>query len=132
MSNKRALGWFLFGLGGQLQIVASLSITELFVFVAAPFLFFNERVHMKRNGIMPFFSLSLALVFGCVVACIANHTAPNYALRGMAVCCLMPCAIVVTHWMLRKDLSELKWSFVSGASRSECFREYHPQTPGGL
>lgn len=115
MRNKRAFGWFLFGLGGQLQIIASLSFTELFVFVAAPLLFTRERFYMKRNGIMPFFYLSLALVVGGVVACVANRTAPMFVLRGMAVCCLMPCSIIVTHWMFRKDMSGLKWSFVGGA-----------------
>lgn len=113
--NKRSLGWFLFGLGGQLQIVASLSFTEAFVLASAPFLFLEERIYMKRNGVMPFFILSIAMVFGCVVSSIVNHTAPAYVLRGMAVCCLMPCSIVVTHWMLRKDMSGLKWSFVGGA-----------------
>lgn len=113
--NKRSLGWFLFGLGGQLQIVASLSFTELFVLVAAPLLFPQERVHMQRNGVMPFFYLSLALIGGCVVACLANHTAPIYALRGMAVCCILSCSIVVSHWMLRKDMTGLKWDFLGGA-----------------
>lgn len=115
MQNKRALGWFLFGLGGQLQIVASLSFTELFVFIAAPFLFSSERKYMKRNGVMPFFYLSLALVGGCITACLVNHTQMSFVLRGMAVCCLMPCSIVVTHWMLRNDLDGLKWSFLGGA-----------------
>lgn len=115
MKKRRALGWFWFGLGGDLQLVASLSITELFIFVAAPLLFFKEQSYMKRNGIMPFFYLSLALVLGCVIACLENHTPGEFALRGMAVCCLMPCAIIVTHWMLRNDMSGLKWFFVGGA-----------------
>ena len=115
MRNKRAFGWFLFGLGGQLQLVASLSFTELFVLIAAPLLFPQERVHMQRNGVMPFFYLSLALIGGCVVACVANHTAPAYALRGLAVCCILSCSIVVSHWMLRKDMTGLKWDFLGSA-----------------
>lgn len=115
MKNKRAFGWFLFGLGGQLQIVASLSFSELFVFVIAPFLFVKEQFFMKRDGVMPFFYLSLALVFGCIVACIANHTAPVFVLRGLAVCCLMPCSIIVSHWMFRKNMSGVKWYFLGGA-----------------
>ncbi len=115
MRNKRSLGWFLFGLGGQLQIVASLSFTELFVLIAAPLLFLQERVHMQRNGVIPFFCLSLALIGGCVVACVANHTAPIYALRGIAVCCILSCSIVVSHWMLRKDMTGLKWVFLGEA-----------------
>ena len=113
--KKRSLGWFLFGLGGQLQIAASLSFTELFVLMAAPLLYLQERVYMKRNGVMPFFYLSLALIAGCVVACLANHTAPTYSLRGMAVCCLLSCSIIVSHWMLRKDMTGLKWYFLGVA-----------------
>lgn len=113
--KNRSLLWFLFGLGGQLQIIASLSFTELFVFVTAPFLFSREYGYMKRNGVMPFFYVSLALVLGCIIACISNKTEPIFALRGLAVCCLMPCSIVVMHWMLRNNMHGLKWSFVGGA-----------------
>lgn len=113
--KKRSLGWFLFGLGGQLQIVASLSFTELFVLFAAPLLLSKELPFMRRNGIMPFFYLSLALILGCVVACLANHTQLAYCIRGMAVCCLLSCSIVVSHWMLRKDMTGLKWDFLGGA-----------------
>lgn len=64
---------------------------------------------------MPFWWLSMAVVANCVVAIIANHTPFQYALRGMAVVCLLPCAIVVTHWMLRKDMNGFKWMMVGGA-----------------
>lgn len=117
MKNKNTL-WLFLGIGSQLQIVGSLSFSELFIFVVAPFLFFNERSHLKRNGIMPFFYLSLALVLGCVVACVANHTALPYVIRGLAVCILMPCAIIVTHRMLRTGMSGLKWYFVGVAISS--------------
>lgn len=115
MRKKHILIWFLFGLGTQLQLVASLSIAELFVFLAAPILVFKEWPYMRRNGIAAFFWISMALVLGCVVACWANHTPPGSVLRGMAVCCLMPCTIVVGHWLLRSDMNGFKWMFVGGA-----------------
>lgn len=118
MNKKHTLAWFLFGLGSQLQIVASLSFTELFVFIAAPFLFFSESVHMKRNGMMAFFGLSILVVLGCVVACIANDTHSIFVLRGMAVTCLLPCTIIVGHWMLRRDLGGFKWMIVGSAISS--------------
>jgi hypothetical protein len=62
MNQKKTLAWFLFGLGSQLQIIASLSFTELFVFVAAPFIFLKKKDYMKRNGIMPFFLLSMLVL----------------------------------------------------------------------
>lgn len=118
MAKKHTLAWFLFGLGSQLQIIASLSFTELFVFIAAPFIFLREKDYMRRNGIMPFFWMSLLVVVGCVVACIANHSAPLFVLRGMAVVCLLPCAIIVGHWMFRRDMGGFKWFLIGTAISS--------------
>lgn len=115
MYKKHTLAWFLFGLGTQLQIIASLSFTELFVFIAAPFIFLREKDYMRRNGIMPFFWMSLLVVVGCVVACIANYTEPVFVLRGMAVTCLLPCTVVVGHWMLRRDMGGFKWMLIGTA-----------------
>ena len=118
MNKKHTLAWFLFGLGSQLQIIASLSFTELFVFAAAPFIFFNEKDYMRRNGMMTFFWLSILVVVNCMIACIVNHSAPIYVLRGMAVTCLLPCVIVVGHWMLRRDMGGFKWMLIGTAISS--------------
>lgn len=115
MTSKRTFSWFLLGVGSQLQIIASLSFTELFVFIAAPFIFLREKDYMRRNGIMPFFWLSMLVVVGCVIACIANHTEPMYVIRGMAVTCLLPCTVVVGHWMLRRDMGGFKWMLIGVA-----------------
>ena len=115
MKSRSSFGWFLFGLGLQLQIIASLSFTELFVFAAAPVLYFKELPYLKRNGIMPFFWLSLAVFLGCVVSCVANHTEFIFVLRGLAVTSLLPCSVVVGHWMLRKDMNGFKWMLIGGA-----------------
>ena len=112
MRNRGNYLLFLLGLGSQLQIIASLSMTEAFALAAAPVLFFSEQPYMRRNGIMPLFWLSLAVVLGCIIACWANHTAPTFVLRGMAVACLLPCSIVVGHWALRKNMNGFKWWFL--------------------
>lgn len=109
------LGMFLFGLGTQLQIVASLSFTELFVLMAAPLIISKEWYFMRRNGILPFFWLSVMMLIGCIIACIANHTPVAFALRGLAVCCLIPCAIVVSHWLLRRNMNGFKWMMLGSA-----------------
>ena len=118
MKNRNLIGWFLFGLGTQLQIVASLSFTELFVFAAAPILYFNEIPYMKRNGIMPLFLLSLAVFVGCIVAIFVNHTEFIFAFRGLAVTGLLPCTVVVCHWALRRDMSGFKWMLLGSALSS--------------
>ena len=66
--------WFVLGLGYKLQVIASLSITEIIVLVVAPILFFKDFKFMQRDGIMPYFILSVFVIFGCIIASIANHT----------------------------------------------------------
>ena len=103
--KKRSLIWFVLGLGYSLQLVASLSLTELLIFVATPILVFQEMPHIRRNGLMPMFVLSCLVVFGCGVSILYNHTPMVAALRGLAVTALLPCALVVSHKMLRTDMA---------------------------
>lgn len=109
------LFYLLWGVGYQLQIVASLSFTELFVYLVAPMLVFREWPHMRRNGILPLFWLSVAVVCGCAISCFFNHTPAASILRGMAVTCCLPCAIIVSHWMLRRNMNGFKWMAIGSA-----------------
>ena len=110
MANRNATGmWLLLGLGFKLQIIASLSVTEVVVLASAPFILVKNFNQMRRDGIMQYFILSLLVIFGCVVASVANHTSMQYALRGLAVTCIVSCAIIFSHWILRKDPSGFKW-----------------------
>lgn len=115
MTNLARLLWFIFGLGSQTQFLASLSFSEAFVLVAAPFVFIGELPHMRRNGVMPLFILSISVVIGCVVSCIANRTPSVCMIRGLAVTCLLSCSIVVCHWMMRKHMNGFKWWLVGAA-----------------
>ena len=114
--NKRLTWiWLLLGLGNYLQVVASLSITELLVLVSAPFVFFKTRNEMKRDGVMPFYWLSLMVIVGCIIASIANKTEFPAVIRGMAVTCLVSCSIIVSHYLLRRDPGGFKWFIIGGA-----------------
>lgn len=115
MYKKHTLAWFLFGLGSQLQIVASMSFTELFVFIAAPCWFLSERQYLKQNGVMTFFILSVAVFCACIISCVVNETPRLFALRGLAVTILLPCTIVVGHRMLRINMNGIKWMLVGVA-----------------
>lgn len=117
MQKKLTWVWLLLGLGNKLQLVASLSITELIVIISAPFIFFKAYPQMKRDGIMPFFWLSILVIIGCVVASIANKTELPFVIRGLAVTCLISCSIIFSHWLLRHDPGGFKW-FVIGAAFS--------------
>lgn len=115
MHKKLTFLWFVLGLGGKLQVIASLSITEIIVLVSAPLIFIKNYQQMRRDGVMPFFIVSLLMIFGCVVASIANKIAPQFVLRGMAVTCIISCSIIFSHWILRNDPSGFKWMFLGGA-----------------
>ena len=109
MNRKLTLLWFILGLGSKLQVIASLSITEMIVLASAPFIFFKNYKNMKRDGIIPFFALSLLVIAGCIIASIANHTSSQYILRGLAVTSIVTCSIIFSHWILRKDPGGFKW-----------------------
>ena len=114
-AKHQKLLWFMMGLGMQLQIVASLSFAELFCFMATPFLFFRELPYMRRNGVATFLYLSFAVVGGCIISSLANHSGGMFVLRGMAVTTLLPCVIVVSHWLLRRYANGFKWMFIGNA-----------------
>ena len=113
MHKKMTLLWFLLGLGYKLQVVASLSITEIIVLVSAPYLLLKHAGDLRRDGIMPFFVLSILVVLGCIIGSIANHTPTAFVLRGLAVTSLLSCSIVFAHWILRRDPGGFKW-FILG------------------
>ena len=118
MGNRFAFIWFMLGIGSKLQLVASLSITELVVLVFAPFIFMKNYRQMRRDGVMTFFVVALLVVVGCAVACVANQSHPMAVLRGMATTCLIACSIVFSHWIIRKDPSGFKWMFAGVAFSS--------------
>lgn len=122
-NHKAWLPFFLFGLGSQMQIIASLSFTDLFVLLAAPLIFTSEYPILRRNGVSTAFWLAILMMIGCAIACVANHTAFAYVLRGMATTCILPCAIVVCHWLLRKNMNGFKWILV-GAIFSQLLSTY--------
>lgn len=115
--KKYSMLWFLLGLGSEMQIVASLNFTELFALIAGPVLFIRHWQQMRHDGVLPFFKLSLCVFVGCAVACFANQTQFAFALRGYAVTSIIPCAIIVSHWMIRRNPNGFKW-FLLGAALS--------------
>lgn len=121
--------FFFLGLGSQLQVIASLSMTEMFVFAVAPILCAGEYPYMRRSGVATFWWLSMCVVFGGMISSFANHTALSFVVRGMATACLLPCSIVVCHWLLRKDMNAFKWLLIGIAlSGALCTFVFHRAT----
>ncbi len=110
--HKGAVVWFIVGLTSCLQILASLSILELLILLTAPICVFSEYDFMRRTGAHRAFWLSIILVVGCGVACVVNRSPVEFSLRGLAVCSLISCSLVVAHRLLRTDMPSVRWMFV--------------------
>lgn len=109
MKKDGAKLWFLLGLCSQLQIVASLSISEVVILLVSPFLFLKNYHNMKKDGVLTYFNLSLLLVLGTIVSILYNHTDSYFAIRGLATVWIISSSIIVSHCLLRKDLTGFKW-----------------------
>ena len=106
---------FLMGLGSGFQIWWSLSIAEVISLAMFPCILFSEYRYMKRNGITTYFWLAVFVVIGCAISCWVNHCSFQQSLRGLATTGLFVSAIVVGHWMLRKNLNCYKWFLIGYA-----------------
>lgn len=105
--------YFLFGLGTSFQLFGvSLSFTELFVFIAAPFYFIKEYPYLKRFGFMPLLWLSVLTLVGCVVASISNQTPLPAFIRGFASVMVIPCTLIMGCRMLRTNPNGFKYFLV--------------------
>jgi len=105
-------GFFLYGLGSNFQLIASLSMTELFVLIAGPVLVFREYSMMKKHGVHTFFWLSVLVIFGAIVSTMANGASLYFLIRRFAAIVIVPFAIVVMHNMLRRSPNSFKWMLV--------------------
>ena len=114
MYKKLSFLWFIMGLVGQLQVLFSLSMTEILILVMAPCLVFAEIPHMQRTGVIKFFWISILLFCGCVVSLIVNHAQFYQVIRGVSITGLIVCSTVVMHYMLRNCPQGVKWHFVGG------------------
>ena len=111
-----AIGWFLFGIGSQLQILASLSFTEAFVLLAGPILLLRgEYAQMRKSGAHVFFVISLLVLVGCIINYFHFGAWGYFALRRFAQVSIFVCMVPVAHWMIRRDMSSVKWLVLGNA-----------------
>lgn len=121
MNTKAAAYWlFLIGLGSQTQFhfLGSLGISELPVFLIAPFVFVSDYKTLKNDGFLPFVYLAILTCVGCVVSSCVNNTPFIFFIKGLAHPYAIFATTVVLHRILRRDIGAFKWvvvgAFVSG------------------
>lgn len=109
---KRA-GWLLFliGLGSltQIKIGFSIGISEIFVYLVAPFLFIRNATLLRRDGMMPLLLLGALVNVMNVVAGAFNHIPTYFYFKGFATTYPLLAFPVVLHHLLTKNPMGHRW-----------------------
>ena len=120
--NTRTTSFWLFLLGlfsaTQIRVVGSIGISELFVYVLAPFIFMRDYHILKHDKFMPVLLLSMSAMLGCVIACWYNSTPLPAAFRGFATAYSVFAVPVVLHGFLRNNIMGFRWMLLGMAISS--------------
>lgn len=90
---------FLIGLGlsTQVYIGGCIGISELFMFLIAPFVFFQDFKELRHKGFMPLIVLIVLCAIGSVVSGAVNHSNPVGVYKFLASLYSTFCAVVIFH-----------------------------------
>ena len=114
MRKNTSFMLFMIGLGSmtQFHFIGSLGISELPIYVIAPFVFLLNYRCLKQDGFLPFIYLTLATCLGCIISSLINSTPVSFAIKGFAHPYSLFALIVVLHRLLRNNLNGLKWILI--------------------
>lgn len=118
MKNSKYSRWmFLIGLGSQTQIhlFGSLAISEIFIFIIAPFFLIKNFLVLRKDGVNKYlFLLFLAMIGGCISAACNGILLPMFA-RGLAAQYSFLASLVLFYIILRKDPLAFRWYILGSA-----------------
>ena len=108
---------FLIGLGSltQIKIGFSIGISEIFVYLSAPFLYLRNAHILKRDGLMPLLFLGLLVNIMNVVAGYANQIPIYFYFKGFASTYPLLAFPIVLHHLLSKNPTGHRWLFLGVA-----------------
>ena len=111
MKKGTSLWLFLIGLGSQTQFhfVGSIGISELPIFLIAPFLYFKNFRRIRRDGFNTLVLLAIASCVGCIVSSLVNQSPFIFLIKAFAFPYAIFAATVVFHHFLRDNLDGMKW-----------------------
>lgn len=115
--NASNIFLFLIGLFSmtQVRIIGAIGLSEIPIFLCAPFLFLADFNILRRQGFMPLLSLILLTCLGCIVSSLHNHTYYVNAIKGFATPYSMFAVTVVLNHLLKDNLEGMKWLLVGSA-----------------
>ena len=108
---------FLIGLFSmtQIRIIGSIGISEIPIYLVAPFLFLFDYGELRNDGFLPIIWLSLLTCVGDCVSSYINHTYFLHAIKGFATPYSIFAVTVVLHRLLRRNMSGYKSVLVGTA-----------------
>ena len=116
---KKKSNFFLFLIGTfsmtQFYLIGSIGISELFMFIAAPFVYAKTHNVLRKDGFGVFLLLVVLTLISCVASCIDNGTTWFDGIRGFASIYSLFAGTVVLHNLLRNNLGGLKYLLVGFA-----------------
>lgn len=131
LSNSSSFWMFLIGLGSRTQFhfFGSLGISELPIFILAPFVFMRDFNKIRSCGFMPWLTLSLCVCVGCLISGFVNDTPLFFLIKGFATpYSIFAIGVIFFHFMY-KDLMSFRW-FIVGTFLSSiiCVFIFQPET----
>ncbi len=117
--TQKSKNWWLFWCGlfslTQIQVVGSIAISELAIFLIAPFVWLQDLGQLKRDGFSFCLWLLVGVMAGCWLSGFLNHTPFVSMFKGFAAIYALWASIVVLHRLVRKNYLGIKWFFVGAA-----------------
>lgn len=116
-TNSVALALFLLGTFSmtQIRLIGNIGISEVFVFVVAPYWWIRDRMTLRRDRFGFIILLSLLTCLSCCVSSYLNGTPFPFVIRGIASPYAVFAWTVVLHRLLVKDLTAFRWLLVGAA-----------------
>lgn len=108
---------FLIGLFSmtQIRIIGAIGISEIPIYLVAPFLFLVDYGELRNDGFLPIIWLSLLTCVGDCVSSYVNQTYFAQAIKGFATPYSIFAVTVVLHRLLRRNMSGYKSVLVGTA-----------------
>lgn len=93
----------------QVRFGFSIGISEIFVYLWAPFLFLKNLTLLRRHGMMFFINFGILMSIVCVISGLYNHQYTYFIFRGLASTYPLFAFPVVLHHLLWKNMRGLRW-----------------------
>lgn len=93
----------------QIRLGAKIGISEIFMVLLAPFLYFKNLRYYRSDGMLTMLNLLLLWILGALFADWYNDAVPFQYWRGFSVPVMIFSTVVCIYNFLRRDIRNFKW-----------------------